>query len=84
VRTRRWAKSGHSATIDKVEHAFAVTAIYRYRINVSYPMKIFNHLRSPANMRHFMRIWKEQKTHIQMLALPFVSIILVCLHLPVP
>jgi hypothetical protein len=31
--TRKAAKSGHAATIDKTEHAFAVTGIYPYRPN---------------------------------------------------
>jgi hypothetical protein len=29
-----------------------------------------------------MRIWKGSKTGIQMLTLPFVSMVLICLHLP--
>jgi hypothetical protein len=35
-------------------------------------------------MRYFMRIWKEPRTGIHMLALPFVPMILVCLHMPLP
>jgi hypothetical protein len=45
-------------------------------------MKILNHLRSLAKIRCLMGIWKGPKMDIQMSTFPFVSIVLICLHLP--
>jgi hypothetical protein len=70
------AKRVHAATIDKTEHAFAATGIYPYRPNVVSgedfePPKIISKGKMP-----------DEDLGIQMVTLPFVSMVLICLYLP--
>jgi hypothetical protein len=66
VLTRRATKGAHAATIDKGEHVFSDIGITSTG-QISYPMKIFNHLRSLAKIRRLTTIWKGLKTDIQQL-----------------
>lgn len=66
-----------AAPVIRAEHAFAATGIYPYSLNISDE----DHLRSLAKIRCLMKLWKGPKMSIQILALPFVSMALICLQL---
>lgn len=67
-----------AAPVIRAEHAFTATGIYPYSLNISDE----DHLRTLAKIRCLMKLWKGLKMRIQMLALPFVSMALICLQLP--
>jgi hypothetical protein len=47
---------------------------------ISYPIKILNHLRSLTKRRYLMSTWKGPKKGIQVLAVPFVSMVVIYLQ----
>jgi hypothetical protein len=78
------AKSVHAATTDKAEHAFQVTGAYPYSPNIL-PDEDFE----PSEITRedkmcLMRIRKGRKLGVQMLTLPVVSMVQICLHLLLP